>query len=166
MVLRRDAAWPVRADATLRSLETLSLDVAWGKLRVTSEALVMAISFHSDVTRHPAEASGEAATSHESGTPNAAHTAYDDDAHPVRDRNPNAAHAHAQRDGASTSEARDASARTDGDAGAPHHLASLRGRADGRDALAVGAVSVLVGAIGACGAFALGARSARRRVRW
>jgi hypothetical protein len=37
---------------SLRPLDTLSLQVAWGKLRVTDEAFVMAISFHSDVTRH------------------------------------------------------------------------------------------------------------------
>ncbi|MDB4998641.1 MAG: hypothetical protein JWM74_6073, partial [Myxococcaceae bacterium] len=38
--------------ASLRPLDTLSLTVAWGKLRVTEEAFVLAISFHSDISRH------------------------------------------------------------------------------------------------------------------
>jgi hypothetical protein len=41
--------------ASLRPLDALSLSVAWGKLRVTEEAFVMAISFHSEVTRHEAD---------------------------------------------------------------------------------------------------------------
>jgi hypothetical protein len=37
---------------SLRPLDKLSLDVAWGKLRITEEAFVMAVSFHSEMTRH------------------------------------------------------------------------------------------------------------------
>ncbi|GAC1588813.1 MAG: hypothetical protein NVS3B20_16420 [Polyangiales bacterium] len=37
---------------SFRPLETLKLKVAWGKVRVTDEAMVMAISFHSDIERH------------------------------------------------------------------------------------------------------------------
>ena len=40
-----------RLPPSLRPLTTMSLDVAWAKLRVTSEAMVMAISFHATVTR-------------------------------------------------------------------------------------------------------------------
>ncbi len=51
--------------ASLRPLDTLSLNVAWGKLRVTEEAFVLAISFHSDITRH----SDDAVALHDSAQP-------------------------------------------------------------------------------------------------
>jgi hypothetical protein len=35
----------------LESLDSLSLNVAWGKVRVTDEAMVLAISFHAAVSR-------------------------------------------------------------------------------------------------------------------
>lgn len=35
----------------LRPLSTLALDVAWAKLRITEEAIVLAVSFHANVTR-------------------------------------------------------------------------------------------------------------------
>ncbi len=38
--------------STLQPLESLALNVAWGKVKITSEALVLAISFHTAVARH------------------------------------------------------------------------------------------------------------------
>ena len=42
----------VELPASMHPLETLSLDVAWGKVKVTAETIVMAISFHSSIARH------------------------------------------------------------------------------------------------------------------
>ena len=41
----------VKLPPSLRPLESMSLEVAWGKCKVTDEAFVMAISFHSSVAR-------------------------------------------------------------------------------------------------------------------
>ena len=37
----------------LEPLECFKLHVAWGEVKVTADALVLAISFHSEVTRRP-----------------------------------------------------------------------------------------------------------------
>jgi hypothetical protein len=39
--------------ATLQPLQSLALEVAWGKVKVTDEAMVLAISFHSHLSREP-----------------------------------------------------------------------------------------------------------------
>lgn len=41
----------VKLPDSLKPLQSMSLEVAWGKFRVTDEAFVMAISFHSSVAR-------------------------------------------------------------------------------------------------------------------
>ena len=41
----------VQLPPSLRPLDSMSLEVAWGKFKVTDEAFVMAISFHSSVAR-------------------------------------------------------------------------------------------------------------------
>jgi len=41
-----------RLPKTLEPLDALDLGVSWGQVRVTSEAVVFAVSFHSSVTRH------------------------------------------------------------------------------------------------------------------
>jgi hypothetical protein len=41
--------------ATLEPLESLALNVAWGKVRVTEEAMVLAVSFHAEIARRDDE---------------------------------------------------------------------------------------------------------------
>jgi hypothetical protein len=51
----------VKLPRSLRPLDALSLRLAWGKVRVTDEAMVMAVSFHSKLSR---EGAGEVALAH------------------------------------------------------------------------------------------------------
>jgi hypothetical protein len=51
--------------ALLEPIDSLALNVAWGKVRVTDEAIVLAISFHAEVSRR---GEGEAAGSRTNGS--------------------------------------------------------------------------------------------------
>lgn len=53
----------------LAPLDAVALNVAWGKVRVTDEAMVMAISFHAEVSRHAdgVDANGVVATPETNG---------------------------------------------------------------------------------------------------